>query len=127
METVMRHIILGAALAVLPVTALSAQAVEEGYPRGSLAVAAIERGDWARAEALLNDDHGISRNDPARLINLGEVYMRTGRTAEALAVWRAAVKSDRHEMVATMGNRWISTRDLAREALARYETTTASR
>ena len=123
----MRQFVLVLALSALPVTALSAQAVEEGYPRGSLAVAAIERGDWARAEALLNDERSLARNDPARLLNLGEVYMRTGRTAEALAAWRAALKSDRHEMVATLGNRWVSTRDLAREALAHYETTTALR
>ncbi len=123
----MRQFVLALALSALPVTALSAQAVEEGYPRGSLAVAAIERGDWARAEALLNDERSLARNDPARLLNLGEVYMRTGRTAEALAAWRAALESDRHEMVATLGDRWVSTRDLAREALARYETTTALR
>ena len=123
----MRRLVLGLALAVLPVTALSAQAVEEGYPRGSLAVAAIERGDWARAEALLSEDREVSRSDPARLLNLGHVYMQTGRTAEALATWRAALASDRHMMVATLGDRYVSTRDLAREALARYETTTALR
>lgn len=123
----MRHVVLALALSALPATALTAQAVEQGYPRGSLAVAAIERGDWVRAEALLNDTRGIASDDPARLLNLGEVYMRTGRTAEALAAWRAAEKSNRHEMVATLGDRWVSTRDLAREALARYGTTTASR
>jgi hypothetical protein len=56
-------------------TAVSAQSVESGYPRGSLAVAAIERGDLARAEALLKDDELGATSDPARLINLGEVYM----------------------------------------------------
>ena len=123
----MRRLVLGLALTFLPATALSAQAVEQGYARGSLAVAAIERGDWARAEALLNDSRDVSRSDPARLLNLGHVYMQTGRTAEALAAWRAALASDRHARVATLGDRYVSTRDLAREALARYETTTASR
>ena len=123
----MRRFVLALALTVLPVTALSAQAVEEGYPRGTLAVAAIERGDWARAEALLNDDREISRSDPARLLNLGHVYMQTGRTSEALTAWRAALASDRHTMVATLGDRYVSTRDLAREALSRFETVTASR
>lgn len=123
----MRRFVLALALTVLPTTALSAQAVEEGYPRGALAVAAIERGDWARAEALLNDDRELSRRDPARLLNLGHVYMQTGRTAEALTAWRAALASDRHTMVATLGDRYVSTRDLAREALSRYETVTASR
>ncbi len=123
----MRRLVLALSLAVLPATAVSAQAVEEGYPRGTLAVAAIERGDWARAEALLNGDRELSRSDPARLLNLGHVYMHTGRTAEALTAWRAALASDRHSMVATLGDRYVSTRDLAREALARYETVTASR
>jgi len=123
----MRRFVLALALTVLPVTALSAQAVEEGYPRGTLAVAAIERGDWTRAEALLNDDREISRSDPARLLNLGHVYMQTGRTSEALTAWRAALASDRHTMVATLGDRYVSTRDLAREALSRFETVTASR
>src|SRR5688500_887158 len=60
--------------------------VEAGYPTGSLAVAAIERGDWATAERLLNEDRQVDRDNPARLINLGRVYVETGRTAEAMAV-----------------------------------------
>jgi len=113
---------LAAAAFALTATAVSAQSVESGYPRGSLAVAAIERGDLARAEALLKDDELGATRDPARLINLGEVYMRTGRSAEALAAWRAALASTRHTEVETLGGRWMSTRELAREALARYET-----
>lgn len=98
-----------------------AQAVEDGYPRGSLAVAAIERGDWARAEQLLNGPL-VDRDDPARLINLGQVYMRTGRQAEALAAYRAALESNRHVEVGTLSGRFVSTRQIAREVLARYET-----
>ena len=113
---------LAAAGLAFTATGVAAQSVESGYPRGSLAVAAIERGDLARAEALLKDDALGATGDPARLINLGEVYMRTGRSAEALAAWRAALVSTRHSEVETLGGRWLSTRDLAREALARYET-----
>ncbi|MGE0179821.1 MAG: type IV pilus biogenesis/stability protein PilW [Sphingomonas sp.] len=98
-----------------------AQSVESGYPRGSLAVAAIEQGDWTRAEALLNGSQ-VDREDPAYLLNLGQVYMRTGRTAEALAAWRQARDSSRHAEVETLNGRLASTRDLAREALARYAT-----
>ena len=111
------------ALSLAPAAA-SAQAVEECFPRGSLAVAAIERGDMNRAEALL-ERSSLDRGDPARLINLGAVYMRTGRTGEALASWRQALASNRHSKVETLGGRWVSTRDLAREALARYETAQA--
>ena len=102
-------------------TAASSQSVEDGYPRGSLAVAAIERGDWIRAEQLLNGPL-VDRDDPARLINLGQVYLRTGRQAEALAAFRAALDSSRHVDVGTLSGRFVSTRQIAREALARYQT-----
>lgn len=94
---------------------------ETGYAPGALAVAAIERQDWARAEQLLLDTGRGSAEDPARLINLGEVYWRTGREAEALSVWRQALASDRQFEVETMGGRAVSTAQLAREALAAHD------
>lgn len=115
-----RALSIALALAAVPSLA-SAQSVESGYPRGSLAVAAIEQGDWARAEALLNAAP-VSREDPAWLLNLGLVYMRTGRQAEALTLWRAALQSTRHVEVETLSGRLVSTRQLAHDALARYET-----
>lgn len=117
--------LLAAAMAVVPAMA-SAQAVEEGFPRGSLAVAAIDQGDWNRAEALLRTS-SLGDQDPARLINLGAVYMRTGRTGEALAAWRQALASNRHSEVETLSGGFRSTRDIARDALARYETAAVSR
>lgn len=116
---------LAVALTMVPAAAF-AQTVEEGFPRGSLAVAAIDQGDWNRAEALLRTS-SLDNRDPARLINLGAVYMRTGRSGEALAAWREALASNRHSEVETLGGRFISTRDLAREAIARYETAAVSR
>jgi len=115
-----RALAIALALAAVPSLA-PAQAVESGYPRGSLAVAAIEQGDWARAETLLNAAR-VSREDPAWLINLGQVYMHTGRQAEALSLWRAALQSTRHVEVETLSGRLVSTRQIARDALARYET-----
>ena len=96
----------------------SAQAVESGYERGTLAVAAMERGDWARAEQLLTDKR-LNADDPARLINLGQVYWaqgRAGRGAERLAA-RAWLPGSHFE-VETLGGRLVSTETLAREALA---------
>ena len=113
------------ALSVVPAAA-SAKTVEDGFPRGSLAVAAIERGDLNRAEALLRTSV-LDRDDPARLINLGAVYLRMGRTGEAVAAWRAALASNRHTEVETLSGRWLSTRDIAREALANYETAAVNR
>ena len=120
-----RAYVIALGLSVLPAAA-GAQSVESGYPRGSLAVAAIEQGDWARAEALLNSAL-VSRDDPAWLINRGLVYMRTGRQAEALIAWRTALQSTRHVEVETLSGRLISTRQIARDALARYEVTLATR
>lgn len=117
-------------LAALPLAACASsgpvQLTESGYAPGALAVAAIERGDWARAEQLLLDDSRGSLNDPARLINLGEVYWQTGRRGEALSVWRRALASDRHHEVETMGGRAVTTLQLAREALALRDTAVRS-
>jgi hypothetical protein len=106
-------------------TAASAQSVESGYARGTLAVAAIERGDLARAEALLTDPR-LNANDPARLVNLGQVYWATGRQSEALVAWRRALDSRHHFLVETLGGRELSTAQLAREALATHSITLTS-
>ena len=100
--------------------------VENGYERGALGVAAIHRGDWAAAEKLLLEKRGVSANDPARLINLGKVYMETGRTGEALSAWRLALASDKHFTVETRDGRMVSTAELARQALAMHDTAVRS-
>ena len=106
-------------------TALSAQAVEQGYERGTLAVAAMERGDWARAEQLLTDKR-LNADDPARLINLGQVYWAQGRQGEALSAWRRALASGGHFEVETLDGRLVSTEILARETLAAHDTAVRS-
>ena len=72
-------VLLAAATAALRLH-LDAGADGRGRLSGRLiALAAIERGDWATAERLLTDDRRIAADDPARLVNLGRVYMATGR------------------------------------------------
>ena len=114
-------VLLACAAFSLCATMASAQAVETGYARGTLAVAAIERGDWARAEALLTDPR-LNADDPARLINLGQVYWATGRQGEALSAWRRALASADQFEIETLGGRTVSTAQLAREALATHDT-----
>jgi Flp pilus assembly protein TadD len=116
------------ALAALAAIALSACAgkqpgmmVEQGYQRGALGVAAIDRGNWAAAETQLSELRGLRSDDPARLINLGRVYAETGRVEEAVTVWRLALASKRQFEVVTGEGRIVSTDQLAREALARYQ------
>jgi tetratricopeptide (TPR) repeat protein len=94
--------------------------VEAGYPTGSLAVAAIERGDWATAERLLTEDGQLSQNNPARLINLGRVYAETGRTSDALNMWRRALEAPVQSDVETADGRTSRTDEIARQAIARY-------
>jgi Flp pilus assembly protein TadD len=103
-------------------TSQTAGLVENGYERGALGVAAIDRGDWAAAEKLLLEKRGVAADDPARLINLGKVYMETGRTGEALSAWRLALASDKHFTVETRDGKAVSTADLARHALSLYDT-----
>jgi len=116
------------ALAALAAIALSACAgkqpgmmVEQGYQRGALGVAAIDRGDWTAAETQLSELRGLRSDDPARLINLGKVYAETGRVGDAVTVWQLALTSKRHFEVVTAEGRVATTDQLAREALARYQ------
>lgn len=116
------------ALAALTAIALSACAgkqpgmvVEQGYQRGALGVAAIDRGDWTAAETQLSELRGLRSDDPARLINLGKVYAETGRIDDAVTVWRLALASKRQFEVVTAEGRVVTTDQLAREALARFQ------
>ena len=113
-----------AALATFALSACAAEQpglmVEQGYQRGALGVAAIDRGDWTAAEAQLGELRGLRSDDPARLINLGKVYAQTGRVDDAVTVWKLALASKRQFEVVTAEGRIVSTDQLAREALARY-------
>ena len=88
-----------------------------GYGSDPLAVAAIQQGDLARAEALLTDRR-LDADDPVRLINLGDVYWLSGRQSDAVAAWRRALASREQYDVQTVGGRLMSTDQIAREALA---------
>jgi len=100
----------------------NAPLVENGYPRGSLAVAAIDRGDLVAAERRLTTDTHLDRDNPARLVNLAHVYAETGRTAEALALWEQVLTLEDEDELETLSGRETSTHRAARAALARYRT-----
>lgn len=90
---------------------------EVGYPKGALGLAAIQDGDLAKAEAQLNSMKGVKASDPARLINLGQVYARTGRTEEAARAYEAAMKNPKEFDVLLVDGRIMSSREAARLAL----------
>lgn len=122
----MRHTFI-CLVAALPLSACAGgeRLVETGMPRGSLAVAAIDRGDFDRAETLLHAS-ALESRDPARLINLGYVYMEQGRHGAALDAWQRALAAPRHHEVTTMDGRVVRTDRLAREALTRHGNALAS-
>lgn len=89
------------------------------YAPDPLGVAAIQQGDLARAETILNSGR-YDANDPIRLINLGDVYWLSGRQSDAIAAWRRALASREQYDVETVGGRLRSTYEIAREALAAH-------
>lgn len=118
-------LVIAAALPLAACASTGLQMVENGVPRGSLGVAALERGDFARAERLLLAST-LDSDDPARLINLGYVYMEQGRRDEALGAWRAALAAPRHRLVETMAGTEVRTDALAWQILARHQQSLAA-
>ncbi len=114
----MRALSVFVATCIAAVTAApaSAQQAEIGYPKGSLAYKAIAAGDYGRAEARLKAEVRIARDDPARLINQGHVFAKTGRLAEAARQFRKAMEADEIELILADG-RVMSSREAARRAL----------
>jgi len=123
-------------IVALPLLALAACATapggsrlanaEIGYAPGSLGYAAIEAGDWATAEAQLTASRA-GDDDPARLLNLAHVYAKTGRLAEAQALYEQVAASRDDGPFELSDGTVISAREAARRALARVRTTTALR
>lgn len=100
---------------------------EIGYKEGALGYAALTGGDYRAAEDQLNRLDGVEKDDPARLINLGQVYAKTGRFEEARRAYIAAMKSDRSFDVVLADGRVVSSREAARMALARLPGNYAAR
>jgi len=84
------------------------------------AYGAIARGDWTAAEKKLTSISGAAATDPARLINLGKVYMATGRRDQALEAWRRAAATPNPYLVELQDGSVASIDQVAKTALARY-------
>lgn len=96
--------------------AAAAQQREIGYPKGSLGVEAILNADYAAAERQL-DDFRVYKDDPGRLINLGFVFMKTGRTQDAARHFEQVLEQDNVDMIVADG-RTMYSHDIARRALS---------
>lgn len=113
MKNSMCFTIAGAALLVSQ--AATAQQREIGYPEGSLGVQAIMSDDYATAERQLQDFR-VQKTDPGRLINLGVVSARTGRTQLALDYFTQVLDEENVELILADGKTRLS-HDIARTAL----------
>lgn len=99
---------------------------ELNYPEGSLGFAALMSADYATAENQLRKSRGVAPDDPARLINLGVVLIRTGREAEGVSLLEKAAKGENFELVMADG-RSMSSKEVARRALAKLKRNYAGR
>lgn len=84
----------------------------------------LREGDNAAAIRQLEECRDVDCDDPARLINLGTAYLRDGRSAEAEAMFRAAMKSDQRWLELADG-RWLDSRAAAQLALTRLQQASA--
>ena len=114
-------------LSALSAPALAQNAGEIGYARGSLGYDAIVSGDLRTAEAQIENARDIDAADPARLINLGYIHMRTGRIQTAQRLFEAARDSARPEMLVLASGEVISSREVATRALNRIAPSLANR
>ncbi|QIG53494.1 hypothetical protein G6N82_04420 [Altererythrobacter sp. BO-6] len=78
---------------------------------------ALMAGDNARAIAEISSNASLAQDDPARLLNLGIAYARSGDEGQARQLFKAALASRNQMELETSQGDWIYSRALAREAL----------
>ena len=100
---------------------------ELGYARGALGYEALMRADYSVAEQQIEARNGAAANDPARLLNLATVYLRTGRIANARALFEAVRDHRRHFALEMANGAVMDSREVARVALERMGETYAAR
>lgn len=83
----MRVVLAGMAL-FAPLALLAAPAQARSSDGDSVASAAIAQGDYVSAERILTQELRIHPGRPELMINLATVYSKTGRKAEARALFR---------------------------------------
>ncbi|WP_343518268.1 tetratricopeptide repeat protein [Sphingomonas sp.] len=87
MRVVLASIVLAAPLALMP--AAQAQVREDPYAK-----VAIQNGDYELAERKLLAEQKIFPAKPEVLLNLAAIYARTGRHAEARAIYNRVLELD---------------------------------
>lgn len=104
--------------ALLVAAPLQAQAPagEIGYQRGALGYDALVSANYSAAERQILADRSAARTDPAKLVNLGTIYLQTGRRDQALAAFGAVLDAEDVELILADGSE-TSSHDVARRMI----------
>lgn len=101
--------------------ALSAQAPVQAVDQVDVAYDELSAGQNEAAIREIEANAELERDDPSRLINLGVAHARKGDVESARAMFRAALFSEKRQVVETSSGEWIDSRVLARTAMARLD------
>lgn len=100
---------------------------EIGYSKGALGYDALVAGENTLALEQLESAERVRKDDPARLINLGQAYARTGRMGDAAQMFMAAMNSHRSLDLVLADGSVMNSKDAAEQALANLNNRIASR
>lgn len=104
----MRVILVSAALAAAPVTAAFAQ--------DQVAFEALTKANYSVAEQQLAPQVAAGEREPGVLLNLAAVYLRTGRSAEAIRLYRI-VQAEENVLMDPVSGDPIWSHDVAQRGL----------
>lgn len=113
------RVIVGAMLAAACVTTPALAADRTGYQ-------AIAAGDFSAAAKRIEAERRIFPERPELMLNLAVAYARTGRSADARALYRDVLDRPAVAMDLPNGN-VVSSHDVATRGLSRLTTTIATR
>ena len=113
------HLLSAAALISLLAApaALAQSPAEIGYEKDSLAFSNMVDRDWSAAEQQLAKSKATLGDDPARLLQLAEVYRVTGRSADTESLYKQVLSEDDMKLVLADG-RIVSAHGIASTRLS---------
>lgn len=118
---------IAAGLLLMGAPAFAQDSGEIGYANGALGYDALVAGQNELALKQLEAAEKVDANDPARLINLGQVYARMGRTGDAARMFMAAMQSDRNFDLVLADGKVVKSREAANQALLNLNSRFATR
>lgn len=110
----------------LAVPALASDA-EINYPKGSLGFAELVAGDNEGAIRSMKADANVAHDDPARLLNLGLAYERSGDFQTAQTYYSAVLTRTRPAQLVLSNGAVVDSHELATGGLKRVDGQMAAR